>query len=43
MHSRHFLVFGAVVCIAAMLAYLFVFADAPVAEPPPAPGSASAP
>ncbi|HEX2842389.1 hypothetical protein [Hyphomicrobium sp.] len=38
MHSRHFIVFGAVTCIAAMLAYLFVFADGPIvsAEPPPA-------
>lgn len=38
MHSRHFIMFGAVACILAMLAYLFVFADAPLApaEPPPA-------
>lgn len=41
MHSRHFIIFGAVACILAMLAYLFVFADAPLApvEPPPAPAA----
>ncbi len=30
MHSKHFIVFGAVACILAMLAYLFVFADGPI-------------
>jgi hypothetical protein len=36
MHSRHFILFGAIVCILAMLAYLFVFADAPdvINDPP---------
>jgi hypothetical protein len=35
-HSRHFIIFGAVACILAMLAYLFVFADGPLvsAQPP---------
>lgn len=31
MHSKHFLMFGAAICVAAMLAYLFVFAEADVA------------
>ncbi|WP_439543091.1 hypothetical protein [Hyphomicrobium sp.] len=36
MHTRHFIIFGAVACILGMLAYLFVFADAPVVinDPP---------
>jgi hypothetical protein len=34
MHSRTFMIFAAAVCIAAMLSYLFVFADAPVSEQP---------
>jgi hypothetical protein len=40
-HSRHFIIFGAVSCILAMLAYLFVFADAPLA--PAEPAGATAP
>ena len=38
MHSRHFIIFAGALCIAAMLAYLFVFADAPIVDtvPPPA-------
>jgi hypothetical protein len=37
-HTRHIVIFGGVVCILAMLAYLFVFADAPIvaAQPPSA-------
>ena len=31
MHTKHFLMFGAAICVAAMLAYLFVFAEADVA------------
>ncbi len=34
MHSRTFMIFAAALCIAAMLSYLFVFADAPVSEQP---------
>lgn len=38
MHTKHIVTFGGVACILAMLAYLFVFADAPIvdSEPPPA-------
>ncbi len=38
MHTKHIVIFGVVVCILAMLAYLFVFADAPIVDtqPPPA-------
>ena len=43
MHSKKFMIFGAAVCIGAMLAYLFVFADAPIAELPPAEPAASGP
>ncbi len=36
MRTKHIMIFGAVACILAMLAYLFVFADAPIAnlQPP---------
>ena len=36
MHTKNFIMFGAVACILGMLAYLFVFADAPVVvgDPP---------
>jgi hypothetical protein len=37
MHTRRFIVFAGVVCILAMLAYLFVFADAPLDYPEPMP------
>jgi hypothetical protein len=33
MHTRHIITFGAVACIIGMLAYLFVFADAPIVTP----------
>jgi hypothetical protein len=38
MHTRHIVIFGFVACIIGMLAYLFVFADAPIVitEPPAA-------
>jgi hypothetical protein len=32
MHSKRFMIFAAAVCVAAMLSYLFVFADAPLPE-----------
>jgi hypothetical protein len=35
--SKHVIFFGAIVCILAMLAYLFVFADAPLVPVAPAP------
>jgi hypothetical protein len=31
LHTKHIVTFGGVACILAMLAYLFVFADAPLA------------
>lgn len=34
MHSKRFMIFAAAICVAAMLSYLFVFADAPVPEEP---------
>lgn len=38
MHTKHIVIFGGVACILAMLAYLFVFADAPIVgfQQPPA-------
>ncbi len=41
MDSRRVIVFGAIICVLAMLAYLFVFADVPLA--PVGPGDAPAP
>ncbi len=32
MHTKHIVMFGGVACILAMLAYLFVFADAPIVD-----------
>ncbi|MGQ0671304.1 MAG: hypothetical protein ACT4N2_00285 [Hyphomicrobium sp.] len=32
MHSKSYILFAGVACILAMLAYLFVFADAPLVE-----------
>jgi hypothetical protein len=43
MHSKRFMIFAAVVCVAAMLAYLFVFADAPITELPSPPADPPAP
>ena len=34
MHSRTFMIIAAALCIGAMLAYLFVFADAPLSGQP---------
>jgi hypothetical protein len=42
-HSRHFIIFAGALCIAAMLAYLFVFADAPLVEVVPQPAAPAAP
>jgi hypothetical protein len=44
MHSKRFMIFAAAICVAAMLSYLFVFADAPeqvelVPATPPAPAA----
>jgi hypothetical protein len=44
MHSKRFMIFAAALCVAAMLSYLFVFADAPeqvelVPVAPPAPAA----
>jgi hypothetical protein len=38
--SKHVITFGAIVCILAMLAYVFVFADAPPIPVAPAPAQA---
>jgi hypothetical protein len=38
--SRHVITFGAIVCILAMLAYVFVFADAPPMPVETAPAAA---
>jgi hypothetical protein len=38
-HSRHFIIFGGLACIAAMLAYLFVFADGPIVSSEPVPAA----
>lgn len=35
MHTKHIVIFGAVACMLAMLAYLFVFADGPIVDSPP--------
>ncbi len=43
MHSRHFIIFAGALCIAAMLAYLFVFADAPIVDVAPPPAADTAP
>jgi len=32
MHTKRMMMFAAAVCVFSMLAYLFVFADAPIAE-----------
>jgi hypothetical protein len=40
MDSRRVIIFGAIICVLAMLAYLFVFADAPLAPIGPAEGPA---
>jgi hypothetical protein len=32
MHTKHMMMFAAAICVFSMLAYLFVFADAPIAE-----------
>jgi hypothetical protein len=37
MHTKHIVMFGGVVCILAMLAYLFVFAEAPIVDTPAPP------
>lgn len=34
MHTKHIVYFGVVVCVLAMFAYLFVFADAPIVDVP---------
>jgi hypothetical protein len=34
-HTKHIVIFGGVACILAMLAYLFVFADAPIVDTQP--------
>ena len=34
MESRKFIVFGFVVCLIGILAYVFVFADAPIVDQP---------
>lgn len=43
MHSKHFIIFAGALCIAAMLAYLFVFADAPIVDTAPPPAADTAP
>ncbi|WP_280173195.1 hypothetical protein [Hyphomicrobium sp. CS1GBMeth3] len=35
MHTKRIVIFGGVACILAILAYLFVFADAPIVDTPP--------
>ncbi|MDQ8699463.1 hypothetical protein [Hyphomicrobium sp. LHD-15] len=42
MHTKHIVLFGGVACILAMLAYLFVFAEAPIVDEPPPPLAAPA-
>jgi hypothetical protein len=42
-HSRHFIIFAGALCIAAMLSYLFVFADAPIVDTVPPPAADTAP
>lgn len=43
MHSKHFIIFAGVLCILAMFAYLFVFADAPIVDTAPPPAADTAP
>jgi|APFre7841882724_1041349.scaffolds.fasta_scaffold100711_2 hypothetical protein len=42
MHTKLMMIVGVVVCIFAMLAYLFVFADAPIADLQPPQGNPTA-
>lgn len=41
MHTKHIVTFGVIVCVLAMFAYLFVFADAPIVDNPPLPPPAA--